>query len=148
MTSPELPNLGKLISRRVLGFRVTAIGKSQGLPEETRVKQGQSPIYSCRDRAHLYYSSMSRVARIVLAGVPHHVTQRGNNRQTVFFTDDDRRVYLELLGQQARRFGLAIQAYCLMPNHTHLIGVPCAENSLAQAVGRAHYFWFFAVLCG
>ena len=51
---------------------------------------------------------MPRVARIVLAGLPHHVTQRGNNQQDVFFVDDDRRVYLELLAEQAVRFGLAV----------------------------------------
>jgi REP element-mobilizing transposase RayT len=47
---------------------------------------------------------MLRVARIVVPGVPHHVTQRGNNRQEVFFVDDDRRFYLELLARQAQTF--------------------------------------------
>ena len=47
---------------------------------------------------------MPRIARIVVPGVPHHVTQRGNNRQDVFFVDDDRRVYLGLLAEQSRRF--------------------------------------------
>ncbi len=82
---------------------------------------------------------MPRVARIVMPEVPHHVTQRGNNRQAVFFDDEDRRRYLEFLGEHAKRFGLTIWAYCLMPNHVHLVGVPAGEDSLAQAVGRTNF---------
>ena len=82
---------------------------------------------------------MPRVARIVAEGVPHHVTQRGNNRQDVFFVDDDRRVYLELLAGQAERFGLDVHAYCLMTNHMHLIVTPRRADSLAKALGRAHW---------
>jgi len=66
-------------------------------------------------------------------GVPHHVTQRGNNRQEVFFVDDDRRFYLDLLAGQAQRFGLDVLGYCLMSNHIHLIAVPQPEESLAKA---------------
>jgi len=80
-----------------------------------------------------------RLARIVLPGVPHHITQRGNNRQDVFFVDDDRRAYLDLLGQHAERFGLKVLGYCLMANHVHLIATPSAEESLAKAVGRTHF---------
>ena len=60
---------------------------------------------------------MPRVARIVLPGFPHHVTQRGNNLQDVFFVDEDRRVYLEILGEQAERYGVTVQGWCLMTNH-------------------------------
>ncbi len=67
---------------------------------------------------------MPRVARIVLPGLPHHVTQRGNNRQDVFFVDDDRRVYLELLREHSERFGLRVLGYCLMTNHVHIVGTP------------------------
>ena len=67
---------------------------------------------------------MARVARIVVPGVPHHITQRGNNRQDVFFVDDDRRLYLRLLAQSAARYGLQVLGYCLMTNHVHLVGVP------------------------
>ena len=84
---------------------------------------------------------MPRVARIVIPGVPHHVTQRGNNRQDVFFVDDDRRVYLALLGEQAERFGLKLHGYCLMSNHIHLVATPRGEESLARAVGRAHFLY-------
>ena len=79
---------------------------------------------------------MPRTARIVVPGVPYHVTQRGNNRQDVFFVDDDRRVYLELLADYTSRFGLDILSYCLMSNHVHFVAVPEKENSLAVAMGR------------
>jgi putative transposase len=84
---------------------------------------------------------MPRVARIVLPGLPHHVTQRGNNRQDVFFVDDDRRVYLELLKAQSERFGLSVVSYCLMTNHVHIVGTPEREESLAKAVGRTHFLY-------
>jgi putative transposase len=67
---------------------------------------------------------MHRAARAVAIGLPHHITQRGNNRQDVFFTDDDRRLYLTLLREQGLRFGLTVNAYCLMTNHVHLVAVP------------------------
>jgi REP-associated tyrosine transposase len=84
---------------------------------------------------------MPRVARIVVPGVGHHVTQRGNNRQDVFFVDDDRRVYLGLLREQAQRNGLGLLGYCLMSNHVHLIAVPREEKSLAKAIGRTHLLY-------
>ncbi len=74
-----------------------------------------------------------------MAGCAHHITQRGNNRQDVFFVDDDRRVYLELLREQAVKYGLDILAYCLMGNHVHIVATPQAEDSLGKAVGRAHF---------
>ena len=82
---------------------------------------------------------MPRLARTVAVGCAHHITQRGNNRQDVFFVDDDRRVYLELLGEQAEKYGLQIEGYCLMSNHVHLVAVPKAEEALAKAVGRTHF---------
>ncbi len=85
---------------------------------------------------------MPRAARIVVPGCPHHITQRGNNRQDVFFVDEDRRRYLAMLREQAPQFGLRIHAYCLMNNHVHLVAVPQKESSLAQAVGRTH--WLYA----
>jgi putative transposase len=84
---------------------------------------------------------MPRIARIVLPGMPHHVVQRGNNRQDVFFVDDDRRAYLELLAEQSKRHGLGLLAYCLMSNHVHLIVVPRSGASLAKAVGRTHWLY-------
>jgi len=84
---------------------------------------------------------MPRVARIIVPGVPHHVTQRGNNRQDVFFTDDDRETYLHVLASQATRHGLSIYAYCLMSNHVHLVVVPVGETSLAKGVGRTNFVY-------
>ena len=84
---------------------------------------------------------MARVARIVVPGASHHVTQRGNNRQDVFFVADDRRVCLECLREQGARFGFRIDGYCLMTNHIHLIGVPAREDSLAKAIGRTHFLY-------
>jgi putative transposase len=81
---------------------------------------------------------MPRIARVVVAAVPHHVTQRGNNRQAVFFTDDDRLRYLELLAEQSKRHGLAIRGYCLMTNHVHLVVVPDETSSLAKALAAVH----------
>ena len=84
---------------------------------------------------------MPRVARIVIPGCPHHVTQRGNNRQDVFLVDDDRRAYLEILREQSERFGLSVSGYCMMTNHVHLIATPAGPESLARAVGRTHWLY-------
>ena len=81
---------------------------------------------------------MPRRARIVAPGVPHHITQRGTDRQTVFFTHADRQVYLGLLAEQSRLAELRILAYCLMRNHIHLVAVPEQEDSLALAMQRTH----------
>ncbi|MFW6146487.1 MAG: transposase [Planctomycetota bacterium] len=84
---------------------------------------------------------MPRTARIVIPECPHHVVQRGNNRQDVFFVEDDRVVYLSMLGEQAVRFGLTVQGYCLMTNHVHLVVTPAEEPSLAKAIGRTHWLY-------
>ena len=81
---------------------------------------------------------MPRQARVVVPGVAHHVTQRGTGRQLVFYTRTDRLVYLRLLKEHGERAGVRILAYCLMPNHIHLIVVPETEESLATALRRAH----------
>lgn len=82
---------------------------------------------------------MPRIARTVAVEFAHHITQRGNNRQDVFFLDDDRNVYLQLLKQQADKYSLEIVGYCLMNNHVHLVVIPHAEDSLAKAIGRTHF---------
>ena len=81
---------------------------------------------------------MARLARVVATGVPHHVTQRGNRRQPVFFGDDDYRTYKALLAEGCRAAGVAVWAYCLMPNHVHLILVPKDADGLRAALGEAH----------
>jgi putative transposase len=78
------------------------------------------------------------MARAVLVGVPHHLTQRGLDRQPVFFVDADREVYLALVVAAAARFGAGVLGYCLMTNHVHWVVVPRAEESLARAFGEAH----------
>lgn len=82
---------------------------------------------------------MPRLARTVAVGFAHHVTQRGNNRQDVFLVEDDRRVYLQFLQEEADKYGLEIEGYCLMSNHVHLVVLPQREESLAKAVGRTHF---------
>jgi putative transposase len=81
---------------------------------------------------------MARIARAVVPGVPHHVTQRGNRRQPVFFRESDYRTYLRLLAAWCSKCGVEVWAYCLMPNHVHLVVVPAAESGLARAIGEAH----------
>ncbi len=81
---------------------------------------------------------MGRSARIVVPGMPHHVTQRGNYRQPVFATPEDRILYLRLLRESADRSGVRIWAWCLMTNHSHVIAVPEGSESLAWAFGRTH----------
>ena len=83
--------------------------------------------------------NMPRTARIVIPHLPHHVTQRGNNRQDVFFTSDDYTCYLEYLREECERFGVRVIGYCLMTNHVHLIAIPKTEGGLAKAVGRTHW---------
>ena len=54
---------------------------------------------------------MSRIARIVVPGCPHHVTQRGNRREPIFFEDGDQEIYRDLLAEQTERAGIAVWAY-------------------------------------
>ena len=76
------------------------------------------------------------MARVVVPGFPHHITQRGNRRENIFFVRSDYRRYLRLLGDYAAERGLDILAYCLMPNHVHLIAVPASERGLSRAIGE------------
>ena len=81
---------------------------------------------------------MARLARIVVPGCPHHVTQRGNRRGQTFFEDGDYQLYKDLLGEAVRRAGCEIWCYCLMPNHVHLIVVPGDEDGLRRTFADAH----------
>jgi putative transposase len=81
---------------------------------------------------------MARFARIVLPGVAHHVTQRGNRRLPVFFADDDRALYLDLLRAGCAEARVRCLAWCLMNNHVHLILVPEHADGLRAALGEAH----------
>lgn len=81
---------------------------------------------------------MARLARTVAEGYPHHVTQRGNYRQTVFETDGDYLRYLEWLKEYGKKYGVTLWAYCLMPNHVHFVCVPEKEDSLARTFNTLH----------
>jgi len=81
---------------------------------------------------------MPRLARTVFAQVPHHVTQRGNRRENVFFTDDDRRAYLGWLKEYCEKHAVAVLAYCLMSNHVHLVAVPDSDDGLHRALKPMH----------
>ena len=88
---------------------------------------------------------MARLARLTLADQPHHVIQRGNNRQAIFVDRADQEKLLTLLGENAMRFGVALHAYVLMSNHFHLLATPSSADGLPhfmQAVGRSYVRWF------
>lgn len=81
---------------------------------------------------------MPRQARTVCAGIPHHITQRGNRRDDVFFDDEDRRCYLDWLREYCERHRVDVLAYCLMTNHVHLVAVPATENGLSAVLKPLH----------
>ena len=81
---------------------------------------------------------MARMARAVAPGFPHHITQRGNRRQQTFFSDQDFEAYLTLMSEWCLKYKVEIWAYCLMPNHIHLIAVPETKDGLNLAIGEAH----------
>ena len=86
----------------------------------------------------MLFEHMARLARVVVPGMPHHVTQRGNRRQQTFFCDDDYRLYLDLMAEWCGRRGASVWAYCLMPNHVHLIATPESSDALRRGIGEAH----------
>ena len=81
---------------------------------------------------------MPRIARVVAPGMPHHITQRGNRRLQTFFSDNDYRTYIDLMKEWCDTRGVEIWAYCLMPNHVHMIAIPETRESLKLAIGEAH----------
>lgn len=81
---------------------------------------------------------MPRLARTVFARVPHHITQRGNRREAVFFSDDDRKTYLAWLSAYAHKHRVEILAYCLMTNHVHLVAVPKTDDGLQKVLKPLH----------
>jgi putative transposase len=81
---------------------------------------------------------MARLARVILPGYPHHITQRGNRSQDVFFKPSDYVDYLKLLKEWCEKEKLEILAYCLMTNHVHLIVKPQKKSNLSKAIGETH----------
>ncbi len=98
----------------------------------------------------LINGGMTRFARIVLRNYPHHVTARGNRREPIFFENGDHDIYRALLAEQCAKAHVEVWAYCLMPNHVHLIVVPRDDNGFARATGEAHrrYTNFINTRCG
>ena len=81
---------------------------------------------------------MPRAARNVRSGLPHHITQRGNRRQQTFFSDYDYHFYRQRLSEECRLSAVRIWAYCLLPNHVHLLLVPETAEGLTAAVSQTH----------
>ena len=93
---------------------------------------------------------MARARRITIPALPHHIIQRGNNRQAIFFDDEDYHFYLECLRQAKDKCACRIYAYVLMPNHVHLLIEPARERDLGrfmQSVGR-RYVRYINQKCG
>lgn len=81
---------------------------------------------------------MPRLSRTVFAGVPHHITQRGNRREDIFFVDEDRTAYLSWLKEYCELHDVEILAYCLMSNHIHLVAVPATDDGLQKVLKPLH----------
>jgi putative transposase len=75
---------------------------------------------------------MPKIARVVAAGYPHHITQRGNDRQKIFVFDTNRRKYLSLLKEESKCYHLIILAYCLMSNHLHFMVISQREYPIGK----------------
>ena len=88
---------------------------------------------------------MSRIARVIVRDVTHHITQRANGRRYILATDEDRQVYLDLLRHYTEQYELDVHGYCLMSNHVHLVAIPKRLDSLALAMkytqGRYALYW-------
>lgn len=81
---------------------------------------------------------MARLSRVVIPGVPHHVTQRGNGGARTFFGDEDYAFYRDLLSRHCRDAGVEVWAWVLMPNHVHLVLNPADPDGLRRALSKAH----------
>jgi len=88
---------------------------------------------------------MARLARVVIPGHPHLVTQRGNGGARSFFGDDDYRLYRDLLASHCAAAEVEVWAWCLMPNHVHLILVPTDADGLRRALSRVHRIYAGAI---
>jgi putative transposase len=88
---------------------------------------------------------MARLPRLTLPGYPHHIIQRGNNRQMIFADTQDFATMMALLAENAHKFAVAVHAYVLMDNHFHLLATPATAEALPlmmQAVGRSYVRYF------
>ncbi len=87
---------------------------------------------------HYVINQMARIARVVVPGIGHHITQRGVRSMNIFRGVEDKKYYIKLLSELSLQEGLEIHAYCLMDNHIHLLAVPKTESSLRKAIGETH----------
>lgn len=84
---------------------------------------------------------MARLPRLTVPGYPHHIIQRGNNRQAIFSANADYELLLGLIDEHARKQQVAVHAYVLMSNHFHLLATPETEEGIPQmmqAIGRRY----------
>jgi len=81
---------------------------------------------------------MARLARVVIPQLPHLVTQRGNGRQRVFFAEDDYRLYRDGLAASCKAAAVEVWAWCLMPDHVHLVLVPADRDGLRRSLAPLH----------
>jgi len=81
---------------------------------------------------------MPRLPRTVFGGLPHHVTQRGNRREEIFFTDEDCEAYLSWLKEYSDKYRVEVLAYCLMTNHIHLVAAPSTADGLQRVLKPLH----------
>lgn len=81
---------------------------------------------------------MARQARIVIENTPHHITQRGNRGEFIFFKKEDYQTYIDILTQACKRFHVSLYSYCLLPNQVHLLVEPKESKLMARAIGEAH----------
>lgn len=81
---------------------------------------------------------MPRISRLVVPGIAHHVIQRGNRQQAIFFSDADRKAYVALLAEACARHATTCLAWCLMDNHVHLILVPTNPDGLRAPLASVH----------
>jgi putative transposase len=79
---------------------------------------------------------MARKPRVIAAGYPHHIVQRGNNKQDIFFEDQDRKIYMDILTKHCVEFKCKVNSFCLMSNHTHLLINPEFNFSISKAMHK------------
>jgi putative transposase len=99
------------------------------------------PIISSGYSSGPHCLRMARLPRFIVPNCPHHVTARGNRREPIFFEDGDQDIYCDILSEHMRKAAVEVWAYCLMPNHVHLILCPTDGVGLARAIGAAHRRW-------
>lgn len=92
------------------------------------------------------FPAMARLGRLVIPGPPHHVTQRGNRCGQTFFEEGDYALYLDLLSEARARAHTQVWAYCLMPNHVHIILVPSDEDGLRRTFADLHRRYILSMI--